>query len=676
MQDVLNETITLIATTGIKAITNDIVEAYIKPKLRSINYSHKECEIDLIGEKFIEYIDRSYHNYLYMNTIVFRNQQKTIDDLYIPLTVKKAKAIVDGSVMDKDDVEICIDEYKDEFIPNYRKVLLVDSAGMGKSTIMKFLYLKSIINEKGIPILIELRKLDENISIIEFIMNEINGIKVYFNENHIMDMIERGDFIFFFDGYDEINNNFKAKITNNIRDFISKAGNNCFIISSRDENELNSFGDFQRFDIKRLEDHEVYELICKYDNNGKLSQELIEKLKTENNLKIINEFLDNPLMASLLYKAFEYKKKIPYKKHIFYRQVYDALFEEHDMSKGGAYVHDKKSKLDIEDFHKVIRYIAFSTLNSGIIYEKEKLIEIINHIKNKIIGIDFRPQDFIYDLTHSVPFFIKEGNQYRWSHKSFQDYFAACYICFDAKENSKIILEKISCEDKIDKYYNILDFCYDIDYEMFAKYIIYPVIQNLINFEEGLYKDDSYINYNKDDIYIRKMILFSYNYIKVKKLSESEEEYLWDNNIEGLDLLNYMFEEEDLDYGHRVVTTCQDYVVGIMSNEKNNITTLFRLLDDKNSNLIDSNLAYRMKINRDLFISIKPGEYKLEDSIDNELNKLNLFKSLNEYFIKKLNNSRNSHDIRIPNYEECIKLKNKIEKELEAEKNNSYLDLL
>lgn len=670
-QELINQGLKLAASKGITEITKVIIETYLKPKLEDFKNKFNENEVERLSHDFTEYIERSYKYNLSMSTIVFRNQQKTIDDLYIPLTVKKAKEIVGDLVMDKDDIEICIDEYKDEFIPKYRKVLLVDSAGMGKSTVMKYLYINAIRQNKGIPILIELRRLSKETSLIQFIKNEINGIRERFKDDDIVSLIERGDFIFFFDGYDEVNNESKKIVTDNIQKFISNAGNNYFIISSRDENELNSFGDFQRFDIKRLIEEEIYNLIYKYDNNGPLSKELVEKLKTENNLKMISEFLDNPLMVSLLYKSFEYKKTIPYKKHIFYRQVYDALFEGHDMSKGGAYVHDKRTKLDVDDFHKVMRYIGFNTLSKGIIYQKEELVEIINKTKEKIIGIDFKAYDLIYDLTHSVSIFKKEGNQYRWVHKSFQDYFAAYYICYDAKDKYEAILSKISKKDKINKYYNILDFCYDIDYIGFTQTIIYPILKKLEKFMKEKYIDSHYDNYDEEDIKIRKNILFNYENIQVKKISESEIESLKIRDIRKFNFFDYFFDiKANKKAGLKAVIINNE--LGICLSEKMDITTLIKLLNDKKSPLV-----YHTQITPskdELESQISAGHYLLDDDKDNYLNGRELFNLFNYYFLDLSISVNDERDIKLMfNYEECMKLKDEIEKDIS---NDDELDFL
>ncbi|WP_243110605.1 NACHT domain-containing protein, partial [Clostridium perfringens] len=372
MEKIIMDGVALASTTCLGEMIKATVKEYISPRIKKFYENSKiEKEWGWIEEDISEYLNRAYKNNEYINTIVFKNEQKKIEEIYMPLTVVKH---VENR--ENENLEILIDKYDEFFIPVYNKILLVDNAGMGKSTIMRYIYLNVIKQKVGIPMLIELRRLDKDMSIVDFIIKEINGINKEFNKDILLELIEGGDFIFFFDGYDEISLENKRNITENIQDFIDKAYKNKFIIASREEDELNSFGEFQRFDIKALEKQEAYELIKIYDENGELSKELIDKLEKEENLRILEEFLENPLMVSLLYKAFEYKKKIPYKKHIFYDQVYNALFEEHDLSKG-AFNRNKKSGLGIDDFHRILRCIGFITLSRGISYSREELINII-----------------------------------------------------------------------------------------------------------------------------------------------------------------------------------------------------------------------------------------------------------------------------------------------------------
>lgn len=667
MQDVVYTGVTtalsLVATSGISELTKTIVNIYIKPKLNEL---HKESKIksnlDLIEYKFEDYIKRSYNTYLYMNTLAVKNEQRTINDLYIPLTVKKSNL-----VRSEDNIEICINKYNDEFITKYKRVLLIDNAGMGKSTIIKYIYLSAINEEKGIPVLIELRKIDKEVTIIDFIMKQINGIKENFSKDDILALIERGDFIFLLDGYDEIKDELKDKVVSSLQEFIHKASNNKFLISSREDSSLSSFGDFQRFEIRPLNEIEAHDLIKKYDNNGELSDELIKILKNEENLNGIKEFLDNPLMVSLLYLAFKYRRDLPKGKHIFYRQVYDALFLDHDKSKGDSYVHSKKSNLNIDDFHKVLRILGFITLKHGVSYSREKLLEYLRKVKEKALELDFKESDFIYDLEFIVPLFLKEGNEYRWCHKSFQEYFAASYIYLDSKENQERILSKIIEIDKIEKYYNVLDFYYDMDYKGFLRTIIYPMINEVDNFYRNSYLSDHYKNFDLEEINLRKALQVKNRKIFIKKINNDERKIICGEKRKELNTYEY-FLEGDHQKPYSVISINDEIGVTLY---KNYISVLLGLLDDKSSNIImkvPENI-YDFKYETIFQNLIKNGIYEVDDNTKNIINNKKMFK-LTNIFIKRNNNEFKKDITLILNYDECMELKEQIEKEIELEKND------
>src|SRR5262249_41244255 len=158
---------------------------------------------------------------------------------------------------------------------------------------------------------------------------------------------------------------------------IAKSGKNHYIMTSRPESALASFSSFAGFQMQPLRITEAFELIRKYDDSGELAEQLISKIQGET-LHNIREFLTNPFLVSLLYKSYDYKPTIPFKKHIFYRQVYDSLFESHDLSKDGGYIRPKHSKLDIEDFHRILRSLGFITVKLGKVeYEKDEILNLI-----------------------------------------------------------------------------------------------------------------------------------------------------------------------------------------------------------------------------------------------------------------------------------------------------------
>ncbi|MES2690793.1 MAG: NACHT domain-containing protein, partial [Bacteroidota bacterium] len=453
----LAKNILMTATPLVSAIT----EIFVKPKLADIakGLKLKVNKIESIFEdKFNEYLTRSYEKYSIMNTIVFHNQQRLLKDLYIPLTLENT-----------DQEQFTIDRFDKNFLPVYERILITDTAGMGKSTLLKKIFLSVIDEAVGIPILVELRRISKSKDIIQEIMDQINSISKDLDKDFILRLIQQGNFVFLFDGYDEIPTENRVEATEQIQKFINKAGKNLFILTSRPESALSAFGDFKGFSVKPLAKNQAFDLLRRYDGNGNLSKELIKKLqgKTYNN---IDEFITNPLLVSLLFAAFEHKHTIPIKKHIFYRQVYDALFESHDLTKGDSFAREKFCKLDVDEFHRVLRHIGYNCLIKGKIeFTKDEILDLIKDAKTYVSGISFKESDLLKDLISTVPLFTIDGIYYKWSHKSLQEYFAAQFIFLDSKEKQRDILLKIYKHENAIKFINVLDLYYSIDYRSFSE---------------------------------------------------------------------------------------------------------------------------------------------------------------------------------------------------------------
>lgn len=471
MTEMLLETV----RPAISSLVSDFITPKIKKFADKLEIKYNEILIPR-GEHFEEYLHRTYKKYSIINTIALKNEQKLLKDLYLPLTLVK-KNEHDGTLE-----QLKITSFPVGVLEKYNKILITDTAGMGKSTLAKRLFLDVIDNGLGIPIFIELRRLNRDRTILQEIIEQVNSLNKNFDIGLLYEFISIGGFIFFLDGFDEIALNDRNIVTTNIQDFISRTSNNFFILTSRPEQAIASFGDFQKFSINPLNKREAYELLRKYDKQGNTSKLLIDTLKN-GQYSMIDDFLKNPLLVSLLYAAFDHKQTVPLKKHIFYRQVYDAYFDSHDLSKGDSYVHDKRSGLDIDDFDRVLRHIGFLCLKQQKIeFEKDSLLGIIEEAKQFCKDLNFNSSDYLQDLLSTVPLFCKDGQYYKWVHKSLQEYFAAQFIFKDSKINQEQILKKMFESEHMDEYINIFDIYYDIDTIGFTKNIVYPILTEYIQF--------------------------------------------------------------------------------------------------------------------------------------------------------------------------------------------------
>lgn len=422
---------------------------------------------------YTTYLNKAYGAYSRINTMVTNDNKRLLTEIYVPLTLVKEH-------QNGRPKKVKIEGLPREFEHEGKRILIVDRAGMGKSTLVKRIFIDIYDNHTRIPLFVELRRISNDQTVLNYIQEMVGaGVDA---TNTLLHDLELGNFVLFLDGFDEVQMEFRDKMKSDIMSFVSKYGRNIFIVTSRPEDDFEKFANFERYTIARLERDESYDLLKKHDKYHDLSESLIKKLNLDENKSVL-EYLQTPLLVSLLYAAFNFKHTIPLKKHLFYEQVFEAFFERHDLTKEVGYVHEKKSRLDIYDFERVLRLLGLKSLTSQKVeFQKTELTMMVDESKRFLPDLIFLSPDFVDDLLHSVPLFCKDGSFLKWVHKSMQEYFAARFIYMDAKSEQDKMLTAVLNSKKLRSYYNMLDIYYDIDNYGFQKNILLPLLKEYVAF--------------------------------------------------------------------------------------------------------------------------------------------------------------------------------------------------
>lgn len=160
-----------------------VVDTYITPKLenlkRRLTLDYNKYHV-LTEEHFSEYFYRTYKRISIVNTLVFNNSQRFIKDIYLPLTLIQKT--------EKGEIKYKIEKFPSKLLNKYDKLLITDNAGMGKSTLAKKIFLDTIDEKKGIPLLIELRRLSKDKTIIGEIQEQLNSLAKDFNNSLLLEL--------------------------------------------------------------------------------------------------------------------------------------------------------------------------------------------------------------------------------------------------------------------------------------------------------------------------------------------------------------------------------------------------------------------------------------------------------------------------------------------------------
>jgi len=481
LEDIVTQSLLVAGVT----LSKKIVETYISPKINNLKNKSRSKEIE---KHFEEYFKNSYLKRSYVKTIASPDNPRLLSDIYVPLKIWRVYMVHDEKGgEDVEEETYLINKYDENILAKHSNILIIDTAGMGKSTILNKMFLSVLAQGVGCPIFLNLRKLEKK-SVIKAILDELSLIDKELDETALRKLISEGDFIFFFDGLDEIPYDSRNEVIDDLISFISKASNNKFIMSSRADSSTNSFHNFVEFKIQSLEFEEAIELIQKYDDSDSktISKDLYYELRS-NRSSHIEDFLRNPLLTSLLYVTYKQNRTLAERTAEFYRSVCDALLFRHDSFKEGKYKHEHKSKLSAGSIEKILRYIAFATfLKSKTSYNKIDLTQIIQEFKDKNTSFDFEINDFIDDLITNVPLLIQDGNYYTWCHKSMQEYFFAEYLLMDSGNRKKEYLLGIYNSSRLSYYSNVLELYYDLDQECFEEIIVLNLFNKITDLHKVL----------------------------------------------------------------------------------------------------------------------------------------------------------------------------------------------
>ncbi|KAB7776730.1 NACHT domain-containing protein [Xanthomonas sp. LMG 12459] len=407
-----------------------------------------------------------------VTTVAFPREAVDIASIYIPLTLE-SKGKREGVV---------VESFPTKIFSKTKKILIVDVAGMGKSTISKVIYLKSLEEKRFLPLLIDLRRLTDKIGVEDLILSQF-GIK-FSNLDILREFLRTQPLLFIFDGFDEVSDKNKLWVARGVRDFIDRAPSSNFLITSRPELPFGEYADFTVFQIKELTKVEASQLITKYGQAFGIEERaraLLEELKARHD-ESVSSFLKNPLLTSLLFRAFEFKSVVPVKRGVFYRQVFDALYEAHDLSKETGYVREKRTGLHHDDFHRAVRALAKLFRQSGEVeISIDKFMDMAKKISSSLCpDLTFGPEDFLHDVLNSVPIFLKDGVRVRWAHKSLLDYFLCEFLLRDYPESKEAAIYSSAFGVRAPSNFNFLILVNEADPILFAKSVTIPALDKLL----------------------------------------------------------------------------------------------------------------------------------------------------------------------------------------------------
>lgn len=469
---------------------------------RAVGLRGRRLKREALRARYCSAMDELYARLRMIKVLVFPLKPQRLDSLYVELYLSGPDAEGrDGrSIFDIIDLK--------------KRILVQDTGGMGKSTLLKWLCLHEIKKGERIPLYIELQSLGEELDVFTAIAIGLGlGAEM---KDLVLPILSSGGVVVIMDGFDELGEEYRSRTLGEIKELVAKAPKNWYVLSSRNDSSLTCLADFVVYSIRRLTKSEAYDLLKKYDSNaggGKCADKLIDELEAGGYSKV-KDLLGNPMQVSLLLKAYSYRAKIPFEKHLFYNQVYVALYEDHDLTKGLGFDRVKHCGLGFDDFTFVLKYIGYSGAKTGNpIFSRSELVRHIEAARERMPNeASFAASQFVRDLISTVPLFVNEGGVYSWAHKTVQDYFAARFIVEEMGEGAEEVVSRVMQNDRRGKFQNVIEFLCDIKPVLGHELVIIPFLEGFLHYWDSAYRHE-YPGVPAEVVDYRRAVSYKHHYV-------------------------------------------------------------------------------------------------------------------------------------------------------------------
>lgn len=386
----------------------------------------------LFGDSLRAYLSRSYSKYSKQTNVLFRERPRDLAKYYVDPTLKDygpAQELLDTIIRNPTEEKTVIIRGKKTKVTQGRRVIIEGTAGLGKSTVLKFWFLSLISESSQIPIMLELRRISSRRdTMFDIILSEFLGDSLHINRNILELCLNAGKVIILMDGFDEIRTEDREHWSQETLRFSTTFPSTVILLTTRPGIGYYPFERYKRFKLDYIKESELRELIYLYCESDELASRLLKELEHTNS--VVTSSLLTPLLVILLIVSYRSFPNIPSKVNLYYFNVFEALYEQHDSTAKLGFHRDKLSLLAKDDFLKAVNFLSFVSYTDEAYsfsdYELNKYIaETVTYFNDIFL---FENSKFKSDLFSTVCLLIKDGEEYTLIHRSFQEYFSALFL--------------------------------------------------------------------------------------------------------------------------------------------------------------------------------------------------------------------------------------------------------
>jgi predicted NACHT family NTPase len=319
------------------------------------------------------------------------------------------------------------------------RLMVLGKPGSGKSTFLRHLAIaccKGDFQSDRIPVLIELRSISDfsQFDLVKLIQEEIDLL----DEAQVQKLLKVGSLLLLLDGLDEVSDQFRFVVQRNIQLFCNKHFKNRVVLSCRTQTVEHLPPNFDCVEIADFNPEQVDQFAHNWfsalsetlEQGVAQAADFIGKLKRAEHQQTA-ELAITPVLLSLACWVFQDQGDFPQERSDLYRRGVELLLKTWDGDRGIQREFNSPiyKKLSIEDKQNLLGAIAirkFQQDQFALFAQQEIQKYIADHLK--ISQTDGRAVLKSIEAQHGL--LVERASEiYSFSHLTFQEYFAARWLC-------------------------------------------------------------------------------------------------------------------------------------------------------------------------------------------------------------------------------------------------------
>ena len=421
---------------------------------------------------FPEYAKRAADKFSKTETPFTESEERLLNEVYVCNEITNRPGSFTGR--SHAAIKVIEDATLDKICEYSNKVILVANGGMGKSMMLRHLFMESITshNETGVlPVFVELRQFSfTRRPLLQYVVDAVTRFDRSFDEAKAIKLMETGKCKLLLDGIDEIDPNDENDFETKLTELVDRYPNSQYVLASRECEMLKASTGFAKLYLQPFDESRAKRLINNLlylPEDEEIKNEVFEYLH-DAFLTKHTVFVTNPMLLTFIVMRYPIIESFYGKQSLFYKEIYTTIVSGHDKAKV-AYDRVFHSVQNADEFTRVFtEFCTITYLGKDHEFDQITFDKYFGQLQTKrtIENPHAMTRDaFIHDACATACMMFEQSSKILYIDRGFQEFLFAEYLFHTTEEEVKNI--GLTLWDQPEEVFDGSD-AFDMFYEMSA----------------------------------------------------------------------------------------------------------------------------------------------------------------------------------------------------------------